>query len=495
MAASKKTSFSIAILADAKGAKKGFDKTARGIEQVGKTAEKLAVPLSIATGGVVALGKQALDAASDLQQSTGAVESVFKEQADQIKALADAAAESVGLSKNQYNELATVMGAQLKNLGTEQDQIVGKTTDLITLGADLAATFGGTTADAVSALSSLMRGERDPIERYGVSIKAADIEARLAAEGLDELEGEAKTAAETQALMAILMEQTADATGQFKREIDSVAGAQQVATAEWENARAELGEQLLPIAADVAEKLAEMAQWAGENPELFREIATTVGIATGVIYGVITAVKLWTAAQTALNFALNANPIGVVITAIGLVSLAVYEAYQHFEWFRDFVDGMAQEVAKDIAYMVDWLWEFGQAPDKVAYLFNSAFNLVIDKIQDVIGWIQNALDWVSSLWDSSDGVAGSLGTDFAYGANFAPLMLGVPDTSGLLYGVASPDLTAARRPAFPARLGYPRPVVTPGPTINLTVTGAVDPYSTARQIKKILHEYDTVASW
>src|SRR4029077_17622360 len=59
-----------------------------------------------------------------------------------------------------------------------------QTDDLINLGADLAATYGGTTSEAVSALSALLRGERDPIERYGVSLKQADVDAQLLATGI-----------------------------------------------------------------------------------------------------------------------------------------------------------------------------------------------------------------------------------------------------------------------------------------------------------------------
>lgn len=103
-----------------------------------------------------------------MQQSAGAVSTVFKQQASDIQKWAASAWKTVGLSQNQAQQSAAILGAQLKNLGILISQLEPKTKDLIKLGADLSATYGGTAADAVEALSALL-GERetDPIEKYG----------------------------------------------------------------------------------------------------------------------------------------------------------------------------------------------------------------------------------------------------------------------------------------------------------------------------------------
>src|SRR4029077_12446310 len=130
---------------------------------------------------------------------------------------ADDSATRLGLSKNAYFELAAGAGAQLQGMGFSAGDAAKKTDELTSRGADLAATFGGTTKDAMEAIGSLMRGETDPIEKYGVSIKASDIAARLAATGQDKLTGAAKKNATAQATLAMLTEQTKDATGAFGR--------------------------------------------------------------------------------------------------------------------------------------------------------------------------------------------------------------------------------------------------------------------------------------
>ena len=239
------TRLQLLIDGDASGARRALDDVAVGVEgaqsKLGKfngAMSKATVPAAATVASLAAVGKASFASASALEQSAGAVESVFGTYAGQVEAQAQQAAQNVGLAESQYNDLAAVLGAQLGNMGVSQDQLASQTDNLVGLGADLAATFGGDTSEAVAALSSLMRGERDPIERYGVSIKAADVEAKKAAMGLAGLEGEADAAATTQATLALVMDQTAGAQGAFAREAETAAGQQQRANAEFENAKA-----------------------------------------------------------------------------------------------------------------------------------------------------------------------------------------------------------------------------------------------------------------
>jgi hypothetical protein len=197
-----------------------------------------------AAGAVLKIGVDSIKAASDTQQAFGAIDSIFGRNSERVKEWANNAAQQVGLARGEYATLATTLGASLKNSGLEG--YTQKTRDLITTAGDLAATFGGTTSEAVSALSSLLRGETDPIERYGVSIKASDVAARLAAQGQDKLTGASKTQAEMQARLKLLTEQTTDSTGAFKRESNTLAGQQQRLSAEFQNAKDKLGQALIP---------------------------------------------------------------------------------------------------------------------------------------------------------------------------------------------------------------------------------------------------------
>ena len=58
------------------------------------------------------------------------------------------------------------------------------------------------------------------------------------------------------------------------------------------------------------------------------------------------ATKTWTFVQRGLNLALSANPIGLVITAIGLLVTGVIYAYNNFEGFRKIVDSVWKAITE-----------------------------------------------------------------------------------------------------------------------------------------------------
>lgn len=195
--------------------------------------------------------KEAVTKAGDLEQSVGAIDTVFKGSAGQMHAWAQEAKTSVGLSENAYNEFATVLGAKLKNAGMPFDEISGKTNELIVLGADLASMFGGTTADAIDAISAALNGEMDPMERYGVSLNDAALTQEGLAMGIEKTGGAFTDQQKKLITMSLLTKQTADAQGNFNREQDTYAHKVQVASAAWEDLTAKMGERFLPVMTNI----------------------------------------------------------------------------------------------------------------------------------------------------------------------------------------------------------------------------------------------------
>lgn len=310
------TKLIIRIITDAKDAVSGIGDVQQSSKGFNETMRGLAAPAGIALGAITALGAASLSAASDLEQSAGGVTAVYGEQAREIQKFAKTASDSLGLSETAYNNFAAVVGAQFKNLGVPMDQVAGNTNDLITLGADLAAAFGGTTTDAVNALSSALRGEADPAEKYGLSLNQAAINAYLAEQGLAGLTGEALTAAKAQAVLALASEQAGGAVGQAGREAGTVAGQQQKLAAKTEEAAAALGEALLPIMAPIIGALAEFAGWVQQNSAWLTPLIAIIG-------ALAAAVIAYTVVQWAMNVALTANPIGLIIVGIGLLIAAI----------------------------------------------------------------------------------------------------------------------------------------------------------------------------
>ena len=241
----KSAILSLRVIADTKNAVSGLKRAGSAVGSFLKVAGAAA----IATAGVALLkyGKDAVQMAGDLEQSQGAIETVFKGSSKQMLKWSKNAATSVGLTKNEYNELGTLIGTQLKNGGTAMDQLAPKTNNLIKLGADLSSMFGGTSREAIEALSSALKGERDPIERYGVSLNQAKIDAEAAALGFKKVGGTLSTEANQAATLSLIMKQTADAHGNFAKEANTMQGQLQRANATWKNIQTTIGQLFLPV--------------------------------------------------------------------------------------------------------------------------------------------------------------------------------------------------------------------------------------------------------
>lgn len=205
--------------------------------------------IGMLAGGVAvaAFGKAAVGAASDAQQSIGATQTVFSKFSKAVIGDSNKAAQQFGLSANSYRENANLIGSLFKNQGVSTEQLAGKTKQMIGVGADLAATFGGTTTDAVGALGAAFKGEYDSLERYGVSLKESTVSALLAKRGQDKLTGASLAGAKQQAVTDLIMRQSKDSLGAFGKESNTLAGQQQRLGAQFENIKAKVGTLLLPV--------------------------------------------------------------------------------------------------------------------------------------------------------------------------------------------------------------------------------------------------------
>lgn len=233
-------------------ATQGAQSTLQGLQdKVGGFATNInrivgALGITLGFHALIQGAKDSVAAASDLEQQFGALDSVFKGNSSEMKIFSKEMNE-IGLSSADAARQSVLLGSMLKGAGFSLEDTTEKTQDLVKLAGDLAATFGGKTSDAVAAISSLLRGERDPIERYGVSIKQVDINAEMAAQSMAGLTFASQKEAEQQAALTLLYEKTVDAQGQAARESDTYAAKVAELEAKMKDASVEIGQALLPM--------------------------------------------------------------------------------------------------------------------------------------------------------------------------------------------------------------------------------------------------------
>lgn len=389
----------------------------------GKAADfagKYKVHATAALGGIGLIAKESIAYASEAEQSYGAVESIFGDHAQGIISASKGAAEAVGLSGREYRELTASTGAMLKNMGMPMDEVASKSQNLVGVASDLAATFGGSTKDAIEAVNALMRGEADPIERYGVSIKQSDINARMAAKGLDKLTGSAAKQAQAQTLLEMLTEQTSSAQGQFARETDTAAHKQQVATAKFNDAKEAIGTGLLPMFAELASKGAVLAGVIGRHPKVFLALGTAVGIAAGAIVAMATVAPIFTAISGAAAAAEMSMwgyvaaqaaaiaPILAVVAAVAAVGVALWAFFTKTEIGRNMWEAFTHALAAGWDWVVekfkaglDWIQStFGPVFSQIGDMISGAWDATVEKVTGAVERVKEifsgALDFLKT---------------------------------------------------------------------------------------------------
>mgnify|MGYP002758052614 CR=1 FL=1 len=389
----------------------------------GKAADfagKYKVHATAALGGIGLIAKESISYAAEAEQSYGAVESIFGDHAQGIISASKGAAEAVGLSGREYRELTATTGAMLKNMGMPMDEVASKSQNLVGVASDLAATFGGSTKDAIEAVNALMRGEADPIERYGVSIKQSDINARMAAKGLDKLTGSAAKQAQAQTLLEMLTEQTSSAQGQFGRETDTAAHKQQVATAKLNDAKEAIGTGLLPMFAELASKGAVLAGVIGRHPKVFLALGTAVGIAAAAIVAMATVAPIFTAISGAAAAAEMSMwgyvaaqaaaiaPILAVVAAVAAVGVALWAFFTKTEIGRNMWEAFTNALAAGWDWVVekfkaglDWVQStFGPVFSQIGDTISGAWDATVEKVTGAVDRVKEifsgALDFLKT---------------------------------------------------------------------------------------------------
>lgn len=117
---------------------------------------------------------------------------------------------------------------------------------------------------------------------------------------------------------------------------------------------------------------------------------------------VVQASATWTVttAQKAMNAAMRANPIGIVITALVLLGAGLVVAYKKSETFRDIVDGAMKGVRTAFQLVLekggDLFGWFKDLPGKIGGAFGTLSSAISSPFSTAFGAIR-------SLWNSTAG--------------------------------------------------------------------------------------------
>ncbi len=133
----------------------------------------------------------------------------------------------------------------------------------------------------------------------------------------------------------------------------------------------ENGSQIAETVGNVAEKVGELVEWIVDNKDTL--ISAIAGVGAGfvawnvvtMIQGVVGAIKAFqlanegaTIAQAALNAVMNANPIGIIITAVASLVAIIGTLWATNEDFREGVKGIWNGITETVSGAIEKVKEF-----------------------------------------------------------------------------------------------------------------------------------------
>ena len=237
---------------------KGVERAVKEFQSLGSSTEKAAflfkkalLPAALAgTAAIIGFTKgimPAVQAASDLEESLSKNRVVFGEAARAVEDFAGKAARALGQSKTEALAAASTFGVFGKAAGLAGENLSTFSTDFVKLASDLASFNNTNPADAVQALGAALRGEAEPMRRYGVLLNDASLKQAAMEMGIYKGNGALTSQQKILAAQKLIFEQTSDAQGDFERTSDGLANQQRILAAQIEDVKAKLGEVFLPV--------------------------------------------------------------------------------------------------------------------------------------------------------------------------------------------------------------------------------------------------------
>lgn len=358
--------------------------------------------LKLGLGGVAAqfnaMGKYAAGALLD-PRTVGAVDTIFLQLATTL----NNARTSLGDFVAGFLQLGAIGSEFLPGLGTSI--------------ADVGAKFRAWTQDNPDAIREMIQGGIDTARQLGTifgnvgaSIKAVFDGLSLGNAGF--LDGLAQTTGAIRGFLESAQGQDAlsafgsvlATVGQVMRDVLLTAleqiGPLMVALGPALSTVAQtVGAILVPALQALGPMLTGIATFLSNNPALVAGLTTTLLGLVGGIKIATTVMGVWKVAteglrlvQLALNVAMRANPIGLIITAIMALVAGILYLWENNEGFRQFVIDAWNAIKDGISAAIDFIkgvvgW-FAELPGKIAEWVGQAKDWAVRKFTEMVDWIK-----------------------------------------------------------------------------------------------------------
>ena len=253
------------FLADTKSLDRGSRRAEGDMRTVDRGSSRMSQGLGLATRALGALGLGlgavqlkdfALESAALARTAdsvAGSFDKVFGPAAAGLRDELDETRRSMGLGIDEMEGMLLTTGTLAVGMGLPSESAAELSGKLFTLAGDLQAfnPAAGSTEEALAALQAAMRGEFDPLEKFGAKLSQAEINTRALADSAASSVGDLSAQEKALAAVDLALEKTAVQAGALEEANRAGKLEAQKNTAKLRDLRIEIGRQLIPVLDDL----------------------------------------------------------------------------------------------------------------------------------------------------------------------------------------------------------------------------------------------------
>lgn len=432
-----------------------------GIDQSKKKFDGFASGINlsmVAIGGAFAAigygAYKAVMASSDLGESLSKTDAVFGDASNTVKEFANKLATDFGIVKKEALDAESRFAGLAKGIGNLSGKGLTDFTNQFTqLAVDMESLQNIPFEEAMTALSSGLSGETEPLKRFGIVVSEVNVKNKAYAMGIAKVGQELTEQQKLEARAALIMQKSADMQGDKARTLGGFANQSKKLWGSLQNSMAEAGSIMMPLASRIlgvfssiagalsafitanAPALIGFAESAGQAFDGFIDTFKRFGSEVTIVLGIV-GEELNKAGSTVSFFqGIWDGFVGFIQSSIATIGVIM----RNFSTFWEMAGLVVQERTANILEAVEWF--VGAAGQYLEWFGNNWVQLLTDafnaSITIVKNFASNVFENLKALWDW---IAGGFQGDLAL--SWTPLLDGFKATVEQLPDIAAPVFTS-----------------------------------------------------